>query len=85
MQSNKQISSSGYTGLSANQRHVFNIAHKCAQDQVKSFSAKNKLKLQPFHIFLSSSGGSGGTGKSHVKQFIKHSPKHHIIRIILKK
>ena len=66
---------------------MFNVAHKWAQDHVKGFSAKNKLKPQPFHIFFSS---SGGTGKSHViktifqaltKTYHSNNPKN--IRLLL--
>ena len=54
-----------------------------------TISAKNKLKPQPLHIFLS---GSGGTGKSHViktffqaltKTLLYHSNNPEKVRVLL--
>ena len=52
---------SNIRSLNAKQIYVFNIGHKWARDHVKGLSAENKLKPQPFHVFLP---GRDGTGKS---------------------
>ena len=59
--------------LNTKQRHIFNIVYKWAKDFVKSLNTKGNFAVQPFHIFLS---GSGGTGKSHViKTITRQSQK----------
>ena len=68
---------------------MFNVAQKWARDHVEVLSAKNKLKPQPFHIFLS---GSGGTVKSHImktifqaltKTLLYHSNNPEKVRVLL--
>ena len=53
--------------LNKKQGDVFNIAYKWARDYVKGMSQKRMHTLEPIHIFLS---GSGGTGKSHLTKTI---------------
>ena len=68
---------------------MFNVARKWPRDYAKGLSAKNKLKPQPFHIFLYS---SGGTGKSQViktifqaltKTLLYHSNNPEKVRVLL--
>ena len=49
----------GINSLKLKQREVFNVVHTWAKDYVKY----NGYDVEPVHIFLS---GSGGTGKSHL-------------------
>ena len=53
----------GISSLNSKQREVFNAVHTWAKDYVKY----NGHNVQPVHIFLS---GSGGTGKSHLVKVI---------------
>ena len=53
----------GINSLNSKQREVFNVVHTWAKDYVKY----NGHNVQPVHIFLS---GSGGTGKSHLVKVI---------------
>ena len=48
--------------LNKKQRMVFDVLHQWARNYVKNVSSKKNLQINPVHIFLS---GSGGTGKSH--------------------
>ena len=53
----------GINSLNSKQREVFNVVHTWAKDYVKY----NGHNVEPAHIFLS---GSGGTGKSHLVKVI---------------
>ena len=57
--------------LNKKQHMVFDVLHQWARNYVKNVSSKKKkkknLQINPVHIFLS---GSGGTGKSHLVKTI---------------
>ena len=53
----------GINSLNSKKREVFNVVHTWAKDYVKY----NGHNLEPVHIFLS---GSGGSGKSHLVKVI---------------
>ena len=53
----------GINSLNSKQREVFNVVHTWAKDYVKY----NGHNVEPVHIFLS---GSGGSGKSHLVKVI---------------
>ena len=51
------------------QREIFDFVNKWARDQIKSKNCKAPEKLQPIHLFVT---GSAGTGKSHLLATIRH-------------
>ena len=58
--------------LNKKQHMVFDVLHQWARNYVKKLTSKKKkkkknLQINPVHIFLS---GSGGTGKSHLVKTI---------------
>ena len=67
--------------INKKQGDVFNIAHKWAKDYVKGMSQKRMHTVEPIHIFLS---GSGGTGKSHlIKTIYQAVSKEFLLKILI--